>query len=90
MWLLQRCPSADMPAEDLSLQFTFRQTYQPLSDLHAEKQTALFATIVTERAEESEPPRPSSVSPPRSLVRTAYRRMLVLINLSLLDACLLL
>ena len=68
MWLLQRCLSADMPAEDLSLQFTFRQTYQPLSDLHAEKQTALFATIVTERAEESEPPRPSSVSPPRSLV----------------------
>ena len=52
----QRCPSADMPAEDLSLQFTFRQTYQPLSDLCAEKQTALFATIVTERAEESEPP----------------------------------
>ena len=45
-----------MPAEDLSLQFTFRQTYQPLSDLLAEKQTALFATIVTERAEESEPP----------------------------------
>ena len=43
-----------MPAEDLSLQFTFRQTYQPLSDLHAEKQTALFATVVTKRAEESE------------------------------------
>ena len=51
MWLLQRteqrCLSADMPAEDLSLQFTFRQTYQPLSDLRAEKQTALFATIVS-------------------------------------------
>ena len=53
MWTEQRCPSADMPAEDLSLQFTFRQTYQPLSDLRAEKQTGLFATIVTERAEES-------------------------------------
>ena len=56
-----------MPAEDLSLQFTFRQTYQPLSDLHAEKQTALFATIVTERAEEF------VSTPPRSLVNRRSR-----------------